>query len=56
MFQKSLITIKNRRFSKKIFEKNKKNKFFFEKKPICEKMPSLSQKMAIFYKMSISGV
>ena len=45
------------KMEKKIFEKNNNKKiFFFEKKLICEKVPSLSQKMMIYHKMSMSGV
>ena len=33
-----------------------KKNFFFEKKLICEKVPSLSQKMMIYHKMSMYGV
>ena len=56
MFQKSLIAIANRKFSKKNFFEKIKNKIFFWKKLIFEKIPSLSQKMIICHKMSMSGV
>ena len=54
-----LIIIENWKFSKtkqKIFEKKPKKKFFFEKKLICEKSPSLRQKMMIYHKMYMSWV
>ena len=56
MFQKALINISNRKFSKQIkkfFEKKNKT---FSKKLICGKVRSLSQKMMIYHKMGMSGV
>ena len=45
------------KMEKKIWKKKKKEKkCFFEKKLICEKVPSLSQKMMIYHKNSMSGV
>ena len=41
---------------KKFFEKKIRKKFLFLKKPICEKVPCLRQKMMIYHKMSMSGV
>ena len=56
MFQKALVNISNRKFSKKIL-KNVENKIKnFSKKLICEKVRSLSQKMMIYHKMGMSGV
>ena len=44
------------KIAKNILEKKHKKKIFFWKKLICEKIPSLSQKMIICHKMSLSGV
>ena len=41
---------------KKFSKKKSEKKFFFEKTLICEKVPSFSQKMIIYHKMSKSGV
>ena len=41
---------------KKFFEEKIRKKFLFLKKPICEKVPCLRQKMMIYHKMSMSGV
>ena len=44
------------KMQKMFLKKNFEKKFFFEKKLICEKVSSISQKMMICYKMAISGV
>ena len=47
--------MQTKNFQKKFWKKKWKKKFFL-KKLICEKVPSLSQKMMIYHKMSKSGV
>ena len=42
--------------TEKIFEKKNQEKHFFSKQLICEKVPSLRQKMMIYDKMGMSGV
>ena len=44
------------KMKKKNFEKKIRKKIFFEKKLICEKLPSTRQKMMICHKTSMSGV
>ena len=44
------------KMKKEILKKKIRKKFFFEKNLICEKVTSISQKMIINHKMSISGL
>ena len=50
------MNLKQQFFFQKSSQKNFDIKKYFWKKLICEKAPSLSQKMMIYHKMSMSGV
>ena len=47
--------MQTKKIQKNFFEKKYKKNFFW-KKLICGKVPCLSQKMMIYYKMAMSGV